>query len=420
MGYTKDLWTRPEQQPDGKTKRVPNARWGKGKRWLACWLDPDEQERTKAFTNKTPATKYWKKMEADRDRGEYIDPKVGRELVDSIATRWFGSRKVDPATVIRDESAYRLHIKPVFGHRRVKSVKPSEVQAFQTKLGETRGQSTVAAARRIMVGIFDLVGPDGDELIKKNPVRAPIVKRVQSADETAEPIVAWGDSTVFGIIDAHPDYLRMMPTVQAGCGHRESEVFAFSEEDIDEEAGVIHIRRQIKKLGKAYVFALPKNDRPRKTPLPPSIAAGLRAHMAAFPPRPLSLPWERPDGELRTHNVLFRWRDGGHLKARAYSETAWKPALVAAKVIPEPEKDKRGRRQYVTTRKKGTHQLRHYYASVMLADQVSMVELAEFLGHADPGFTMRVYGHLLPDSHERARQAIDRRLFRPRAVGDGT
>ncbi|MEV6646026.1 tyrosine-type recombinase/integrase [Amycolatopsis sp. NPDC051371] len=416
MGYTKDLWTRPEKLPDGKMKRVPNARWGKGKRWLACWLDPDEQERTKAFVNKTPADKYWRDMESARDRGEYIDPKAGRELVDSIAQRWFGSRKVDPATVIHDEGVYRLHVKPAFGHRRVKAVKPSEVQAFQTKLGETHGPSTVAAARRILIGIFDLAGPDGDELIKKNPARAPIVKKITTEDEHAEPVVAWGDSRVFALIDAHPDYLRMMPTVQAGCGHREGEVFAVAVEDIDEGEGVLHIRRQIKKLGKSYVFALPKSDRTRKVPLPPSIAAGLRAHIAAFPPQPLTLPWEKPNGELRTHNVLFRWRDGGHLKSRAYSETTWKPALVIAQVIPKPTKDNRGRRRYVTTGHEGTHQLRHYYASVMLADGVSIKELSEYLGHKDPAFTLRIYSHLMPDSHERARQAIDRRLFRPRAV----
>ncbi|OZM75081.1 integrase [Amycolatopsis antarctica] len=129
------------------------------------------------------------------------------------------------------------------------------------------------------------------------------------------------------------------------------------------------------------------------------------------------LPWEKPDGELRTHRLLFRWRDGGHLKARAYSETVWKPSLVAAKVIPEPVADSRGRRRYVTTRKEGTHQLRHFYASVMLADGVSVKDLSVFLGHQDAAFTLKVYSHLMPDSYDRARHAMDARLFRPRAVG---
>jgi integrase len=64
--------------------------------------------------------------------------------------------------------------------------------------------------------------------------------------------------------------------------------------------------------------------------------------------------------------------------------------------------------------------MRHYYASVMLHGGVSVKELAEYLGHHDPAFTLRVYSHLVPASHERARQVFDAHLFRPRAVAGGT
>lgn len=52
----------------------------------------------------------------------------------------------------------------------------------------------------------------------------------------------------------------------------------------------------------------------------------------------------------------------------------------------------------------------------MLAGGVSVKELAEYLGHADPGFTLRVYAHMMPGSHDRARRAVDDRLFRPRTA----
>jgi integrase len=51
---------------------------------------------------------------------------------------------------------------------------------------------------------------------------------------------------------------------------------------------------------------------------------------------------------------------------------------------------------------------------------VNIRELADYLGHHDPGYTLAIYNHLLPDSHDRARTAIDRCMFRPRAVSDGT
>jgi len=66
------------------------------------------------------------------------------------------------------------------------------------------------------------------------------------------------------------------------------------------------------------------------------------------------------------------------------------PALTTAGIIPVPEADKRGRRRYATARKEGPHQFRHYYASGF-ADGVSIKELAEYLGHRDASFTLRVY-----------------------------
>ncbi|MFD1518999.1 tyrosine-type recombinase/integrase [Pseudonocardia yunnanensis] len=53
------------------------------------------------------------------------------------------------------------------------------------------------------------------------------------------------------------------------------------------------------------------------------------------------------------------------------------------------------------------HALRHFYASVLLSPGVSIKELADYLGHADPGFTLRTYTHLVPSSYQHARAAID-------------
>jgi hypothetical protein len=97
---------------------------------------------------------------------------------------------------------------------------------------------------------------------------------------------------------------------------------------VDEK--VLHVRRQLKKLGKHHVFALPKNDTERTVPLPEWTAQSIRVHIARFKPWPCSLPWEKVNGKLRTHNLLFRWTDGEFIKSRSYSETLWKPALVTA------------------------------------------------------------------------------------------
>lgn len=110
MGFTKDLHTR--KGPDGK--RVRTAKWGKGKRWLAVWHDEYGRERSCTFTMKDAADAYWQSMETDRVRGEYTDPKAGRELFGEIGRRWLDSRAVDPASKIHYERAGRLRVEPAF------------------------------------------------------------------------------------------------------------------------------------------------------------------------------------------------------------------------------------------------------------------------------------------------------------------
>jgi integrase len=52
----------------------------------------------------------------------------------------------------------------------------------------------------------------------------------------------------------------------------------------------------------------------------------------------------------------------------------------------------------------------------------SVKALSAYLGHADPGFTLRIYTHLLPNSEDRTRRAIDKALEEaedPRRPDDG-
>lgn len=58
----------------------------------------------------------------------------------------------------------------------------------------------------------------------------------------------------------------------------------------------------------------------------------------------------------------------------------------------------------------GFHALRHFYASTLLDSGESIRAVADYLGHPDPAFTLRVYTHLMPASAERTRAAIDRVL----------
>jgi integrase len=415
MAFVKDLWMKTVKHPDGRMEKVKTARYGKGKRWLAVWLDPNGRECSAAYERKADAERKASAMEADVARGDYIDPHAGKMLFGDLAERWLASRIVDPSTHIRYASLYRLHVAPAFARRQVKGIKPSHIQAWISELSSRFEVSTVETSFLVLQGVLDLAV--ADEVIKRSPAKSPIVKVPK---RISEEVQSWADDRVEALIDEHPDLFRALPVVGAACGLRQGELFGLALEDIDFEEHVIRVRRQIKKLGSVFVYALPKNDRERVVPLPAWAAEAIRRHVDKYPPLVCSLPWEKPNGKLRTHNLLFRWTDDQFIKARSYSKGVWKPALVRAGVIPPPAKDSRQHARFATTRKEGLHQLRHYYASVMLTGGVAIKELAEYLGHADPAFTLRVYAHMQPCSHERARRAIDDRLFRPRSVSDGT
>ncbi|NMO32612.1 integrase [Streptomyces sp. GMY01] len=72
--------------------------------------------------------------------------------------------------------------------------------------------------------------------------------------------------------------------------------------------------------------------------------------------------------------------------------------------------------KYASAREHGMHALRHFYASVLCE---SMKAVSEYLGHSDPGLTLRVYAHLTPSTQERTRKAVDRVLLPAPREPDG-
>ncbi|MFI6178547.1 hypothetical protein ACIA8R_23650 [Nonomuraea sp. NPDC051191] len=67
---------------------------------------------------------------------------------------------------------------------------------------------------------------------------------------------------------------------------------------------------------------------------------------------------------------------------------------------------KLGRRKHKAAREHGMHALQHFYASVLLDAGENIKALIEYLGHHDPGFTLRTYTHLMPSSQDRTRNAV--------------
>jgi integrase len=159
-------------------------------------------------------------------------------------------------------------------------------------------------------------------------------------------------------------------------------------------ARVVHVRRQVKRLGNALVFAPPKGGKDREVPLPGAVGVRLSAHIASHPPAHVDLPWRALDAAPAAARLLFTTVQGNAITRTPFVQKHWHPALRAAGVP--------------VARENGFHALRHYFASALLYDGVDIRALAAYLGHHDPAFTLRVYADLVPDAADRMRSVIDK------------
>jgi integrase len=448
MARVKDLWFSevPLKDADGKTvrddenrvvhvkrktaKHPDNGGNKTAKRWLACWFDPDGKEKTQAFEKKKAAEDYAKKMEGDAERGEYIEPDAGREKFDDLAVKWLRLRAVGRSTRTRYRSIYRNQIKPTFGQRLIKSVKPSDVVEWLrfgtiAKLGE----GTQATAYFIVAGIFDLAVED--KMRRDNPARSKIVPVPDPEQRERE---LWELSRVWQVIDEHPEPYRAIPVVEAGLGLRQGCAFGLAVEDFEIEDGKVqatkaNVCRQVVRVeGKTY-FKLPKYGKARVVPVSRGVAASVQEYMDKYAPVEVTLPWLNEDGTVAddpvTARLLFVWHGndprthGKPILASSFNRSVWLPALSRAGVGPKPYKDGKKITRYPSAgRENGQHALRHFFSVALQDSGVSPVGVMEFMGHSRKGLpvTFLVYGHVTEDTFDQARTAIDRKLFKLRPV----
>ncbi|WP_420037561.1 hypothetical protein ACN2WE_39735 [Streptomyces sp. cg28] len=97
-----------------------------------------------------------------------------------------------------------------------------------------------------------------------------------------------------------------------------------------------------------------------------------------------------------------------------FNEKKWKPALARAGVIPPPVVEKvpgNGKRpwtrvQWDMPHEEGFHVTRHTFVSIVLQAGETITQLAAWLGHADPAFTLRTYVHFMPKSGRKGIAAL--------------
>ncbi|MFI6324645.1 tyrosine-type recombinase/integrase [Nonomuraea sp. NPDC050556] len=399
-----DRWHKSRVKPGDPTckehDKPPTTDHGKGERWQVRWRDEQGDQKKRNFEKKGEADAYDAKVRNDLKTGDYIDPKAGKVTFRQRGDMWLGSATFGQAVSDHIAMRLRVHIYPTFGHleMRILANQPSLIQKWIKSLQGRLAPTYIKVLFAHVSAVFSAAVED--RVIPRNPCQAKGIKLPPIVQGKVQP---WLFEWVDGMRDALPERYEVMVDIGAGLGLRQGEIFGLSVEDVDFLRRVVHVRRQVKVIRGRLVYGLPKGDKERDVPLPDSVALRLSAHLAATPAVNVDMPWDRLDGERKEHRLIFTTVTGKAVHRDYFNETFWRPGLVTAGVVPPPAKGEK-RKSY---REHGMHALRHFYASVLLDGGESIKALSVYLGHHDPGFTLRTYTHLMPSSEDRTRKAVD-------------
>lgn len=398
MAHVEDRWVK------NKTR---TGRHGQGMRYRVRWTGPDGREQSKSYPDgrKKEAQAWGDDQEAAIRRGTWVDPNAGRTVLAQFAeTVWLPAQRSNPTTQERLEYQWRLHIKPTLGKHQLGylAAHPSVIQQWVKNL--PMAASSAKIVLDALSGILTMALDDG--YINRNPVRG---KSVQPPVQDKRRIIPWTTEQVAGVRGALPGRFQGLVDCGSGLGLRQGEAIAYSPDDIEWIPRVAHVRRQIKFIRRRMCFAMPKGDRERDVMMPERTGRSLARHIELFPAVPVTLPWA-DDAFLRsldnpgdkeaaakvnmvTVRLFFTTVHGKGIRRSDFDSHTWVPATEAAGMARD--------------RRNGFHALRHHFASWLLAEGLDIRTLSEWLGHSDPGFTLRTYAHLMPGAEGKARRIID-------------
>ncbi|MDQ0694303.1 site-specific integrase [Streptomyces sp. W4I9-2] len=425
-GYIEDRWY--TKRPDPATgKRRETARHGQGKRWRVAGV-PGVRDRSFKNLEGPGGAKAWLKEAAtDTTRGAFYDPRDGAMTLDEyVREHWWPTLRRSPTTKQVMQSRIFNHVLPHMGALPLNRIGHDEIKQWVTlvekkKLDPTTIRATWAHFSSILQAAHKA------KRIPENPFRDQDLKAPTQPKSRAK---AWSIETV-AAVRRHLDVRYQILLDVAFCaGLRQGEAFALSPDDVEVTGGeddVLQVQRQIVNVGGKLAFSPPKGNKTREAPCPPELGRALLEHEKRFPAVEVTLPWidpDRPglaweDRPLRTVRLyVVTPTSKSALYRDTFNEFFWKPALADAGIIPQPVVERvagKGkypwrRKVWVMRREDGFHVLRHTFASVVLHEGETVGRLADWLGHADPAFTLRTYVHFMPQSGKRAVAALGRLL----------
>ena len=361
---------------------IKKYKTAKGHAWRVQYRDPSGRSRTKqGFRTKNEAESWAAKNTVAMAEQDWIDPHAGQVTIDQLHGAWWATLAHAKPNYRRQlDGAWRFHVQPVWGGRRVSSIRTSEIQEWVGSIKRTRptadGSTTpsatlVANCHAVLKQILDVAVSDGR--LRSNPAvgvklprKAGPVKVYLTQEQLHELVAECGE---------RGDIIAVLTTT----GIRWGELAGLRVRDVNVLRRRLSIERTIARDDAGqWVPMLPKSHERRTVAVPASIMP--LVERAAAGKLPDALVWERPSG--------------GYLRPLGHTSFFHQAVdrCVRDGRIPE---------------RLTPHGLRHVAAGLMVASGASVKAVQRQLGHKSASLTLDVYADLFDGDLDEVADRMD-------------
>ncbi|PZE93910.1 site-specific integrase [Curtobacterium sp. MCLR17_039] len=347
-------------------------------KWRARYRDDSGREHAKHFDRKRDAQDWLDTTASAVITGTYVDPKTARTTLRAFYDEWaprqiWASSTRDSYDITMNDCTFaaietgklrRSHVESWVKYMQAR-LAPGTIK---TRMGNVRTVIRAAMADRILT-VDPSIG-----------VRLPRTRRAEVAMVIPSP------EQVGAIMDAAEDWFRPFVALAAFAGLRIGEVAGVQVGDVEFLKRTLHVTRQVQKEPGTLSVIPPKHGSERPVYLPDELVALLSKHVA---------------------NIGVHGDDGWLLPGRP----------------PNPDSL---RWHFTRTLERAgvsgftPHDLRHYFASGLIAHGADVVTVQRALGHAKATTTLNTYSHLWGTAEDRTRTAAADLMRSSRVAADSS
>jgi integrase len=337
--------------------------------WRARYRDDQGREHSKHFERKVDGETWLAAQSVAVATGAHVDPRLGRITVQAFYDDW--SRRQVWAAGTRTAMDLALRSSEL-GRYQIGQVSHSHLEAWIKRMADQPlAPGTIKTRFNNVRSVFRAAVRD--RLIVRDPTEAVRLPRQRRADASmAIPTV----DEVGRLLGAADESFVAFVALCAFAGLRLGEAAAVQVADIDFLRRRLTVARQVQRAGARQVeVKAPKYGSERVIYLPDELATLLAQHVEAHTFGRAADRWlfQGEPGDPPHQNTVGYW---------------WRKTQTAAGTT--------GIR---------LHDLRHFYASGLIAAGCDVVTVQRALGHSAATTTLRTYAHLWPTAEDRTRSA---------------